>query len=491
MTASTPIPAGSYDVIIGLEVHAQLATASKLFCACSTAFGAPPNTLTCPVCLGLPGALPVVNARAVDLAVLAALALGADLPPVSRFARKHYFYPDLPKGYQITQHDQPIASGGALSWETPAGTRTVRLVRVHLEEDAGKSLHDGLPDSASATYLDFNRCGVPLAEIVTQPDIRSAADAAEFARQLRSLLMAAGVSEAVMQDGGLRCDANISLRRRGDTALGARTEIKNLNSFRSLERALDFEIARQSAVLDGGGLLVTGTRLWDESGGCTVLMRTKEDSEDYRYFPEPDLPPLVLTSERIAHLRASLPELPGALRARLAVSYGLSADDAAAMAATAGTARYFEAAAASAGDAAAACLWIRGELARRLSEAGLAIDDSRVTPQGLGSLIRLVASGAVSASAAKHLLARMMDTGGAPDALAAAEGLLQESDGAVLDALVERVLAAHEAQAAQYRAGRTAVAGYLVGQVMKASGGRANPAEVDRRVRARLARPAG
>jgi aspartyl-tRNA(Asn)/glutamyl-tRNA(Gln) amidotransferase subunit B len=489
MAASDPTPAAAYEVIIGLEVHAQLATSSKLFCACSTAFGAPPNAHTCPTCLGLPGALPVTNARAVDLAAVAALALGAAIAPRSRFARKHYFYPDMPKGYQISQYDQPLATGGSLTWLSARGPRTARLVRVHLEEDAGKSLHEGFPDSAEAAYLDFNRCGIPLVEIVTRPDLRSAAEAAEFARELRATLVAAGASDAAMQEGGLRCDANISLRRPGAAELGARAEIKNLNSFRALERALEFEIARQTAVLGAGGPIVTETRLWDDDAGCTVPMRTKEDSEDYRYFPEPDLPPIVLTAGRIARLEASMPELPGARRARLAAAYGLSADEAAAMAQSAPTARYFEAAAAAAGDAAAACLWVRGELTRRLSEAGLAIGESRVTPQGLGALIRMAASGAVSASAAKLLLARMMATGEAPDTLAAAEGLLQESDGAALDALVDRVLAAHEAQVAQYRAGRTAVAGYLVGQVMKASGGRANPSEVDRRVRARLAPP--
>ena len=489
MAASDTTPAAVYEVIIGLEVHAQLATASKLFCACSTAFGAPPNAQTCPTCLGLPGALPVINARAVDLAALAALALGAAITPVSRFARKHYFYPDLPKGYQITQHDQPLATGGMLSWPSPDGPRTTRLVRVHLEEDAGKSLHEGFPDSAAVAYLDFNRCGIPLVEIVTHPDLRSAADAAGFARELRATLVAVGASDAAMQEGGLRCDANISLRRRGDAALGARAEIKNLNSFRALERALDFEIARQADVLDRGGALVIETRLWDDDAGCTVAMRAKEDSEDYRYFPEPDLPPLVLTADRLTRLEASMPELPAARRARLAAAYGLAADEAAAMAQTAATARYFEAAAAASGDATAACRWIRGELSRRLSEAGLAIEDSRVAPQELGSLIRMTASGAVSATAAKVLLARMMATGGAAEALAAAEGLLQESDGTALDALVDRVLASHEPQVAQYRAGKTAVAGYLVGQVMKASGGRANPSEVDRRVRARLALP--
>ncbi len=486
MTEHHSNPAGTYDVNIGLEVHAQLRTASKMFCACSAGYGAPPNTRTCPTCLGLPGALPVPNAKAVDLAITVALALGCAVSARSSFARKHYFYPDLPKGYQITQHDQPLATGGALSWRASGGPRTVRLVRVHLEEDAGKSLHEGFPDSAGSAYLDFNRSGVPLVEIVTEPDLASAADAAEFARRLRATLVAIGASDASMEEGGLRCDANVSLRRRGDLGLGVRTEIKNLNSFRALQRALEFEIARQSRVLDGGGRVTIETRLWDEAGARTVGMRTKEDSEDYRYFPEPDLPPLAISPERLARLRAALPELPEACEARLASAYGLGDDDAGALARTPGLAAYFEQAAQASGDAAAACLWVRGELSRRLAEAGLEIDGSRVTPQALGDLIRMTSSGIVSASAAKRILGRMMATGGAAAAIAAADGLLQESGAEALDSLVDATLATHPAQVAQYRAGKRAVAGFLVGQVMQASGGRANPAAVDRLVRARL-----
>jgi len=489
MAAHEPNPAGAYDVTIDLEVHAQLATANKVYCACSTSFGAPPDTHTCSTCLGLPGALPTPNARAVDLAAMTALALGCAVAPVSRFARKHYFYPDLPKGYQITQHDRPLATGGAVSWPSSGRTCTVRLVRVHLEEDAGKSLHEGFPDSAEAAYLDFNRCGVPLVEIVTEPDLTSAEDAAEFARRLRATLVAVGASDANMEEGGLRCDANVSLRRHGEAALGARAEIKNLNSFRSLQRALEFEISRQAQILDAGGAVATETRLWDEDAGCTTVMRTKEGSEDYRYFPDPDLRPLVLTAGRLARLRAALPELPQARQARIAATYGLGEDDAAAMARTEAVAAYFERAAWEAGDAAAVCLWMRGELTRRLAEAGLAIEHSRVRPEGLGELIRMTAAGLVSASAAKQVLARMMATGGAADEIAQAEGLVQESDAAALGALVDGVLSAHAAQVAQYRAGKHAVAGFLVGQVIKASGGRANPSAVDRLVRARLDPP--
>ena len=489
MTEQDSTTAGAYDVMIGLEVHAQLQTASKMFCGCSARFGDLPNTHTCPTCLGLPGALPVPNSRAVDLAAMVALALGCAVSPRSRFARKHYFYPDLPKGYQITQHDRPLATGGALSWSAAGRTCTVRLVRVQLEEDAGKSLHEGFADSGASAYLDFNRSGVPLVEIVTEPDLTSASDASEFARRLRAALVAIGASDAHMEEGGLRCDANVSLRRRGEGALGVRTEIKNLNSFRALQRALEFEIARQARVLDGGGRVEIETRLWDDAGGRTVGMRTKEDSEDYRYFPEPDLPPLEIAPERLARLRAALPELPDARQARLASAYGLSDDDAGAMARTAALAAYFEQTAQASGDAAAACLWVRGELGRRLADAGLTVEGSRVTPEALGALIRMTSSGVVSASAAKRILARMMATGATAEAIAAGDGLLQESAADALDRLVEDTLSAHPTQVAQYRAGRRAVARFLVGQVIKASGGRANPSAVDRLVRARLDAP--
>ncbi|MFO7694329.1 MAG: Asp-tRNA(Asn)/Glu-tRNA(Gln) amidotransferase subunit GatB [Vicinamibacterales bacterium] len=489
MTDHGSDPAGAYDVNIGLEVHAQLRTASKMFCLCSAIYGAPPNTRTCPTCLGLPGALPVPNAKAVDLAASAALALGCAVSSRSCFARKHYFYPDLPKGYQITQHDRPLATGGALTWRSAGRTRTVRLVRVHLEEDAGKSLHEGFPDSAASAYLDFNRSGVPLVEIVTEPDLVSAADAAEFARRLRAALVAIGASDANMEEGGLRCDANVSLRRRGEGGLGVRTEIKNLNSFRALQRALEFEIARHERVLRAGGRVDVETRLWDDAAGRTVGMRTKEDSEDYRYFPEPDLPPLALSAERLARLRAALPELPGACEARLATTYGLDDDDAGALARTPGLASYFERSAEASGDPAAACLWVRGELARRLAEAGLTVDASRVTPEALGELIRMMAAGVISASAAKQVLGGMMATGGTAASIAAARGLLQESRTDALETLVHDTLSTHPDQVAQYRAGKRAVAGFLVGQVMKRSGGRANPSAVERLVRQTLDSP--
>jgi aspartyl-tRNA(Asn)/glutamyl-tRNA(Gln) amidotransferase subunit B len=489
MNPARPAPPGAYEVVIGLEVHVQLVTASKMFCGCSTRFGAPPNTQTCPTCLGLPGALPFANRKAVDLAVQVALAFGCAVAPASVFARKNYFYPDLPKGYQITQHDRPLATGGAVTWRSAGRTCSVRLVRVHVEEDAGKSLHEGFPDSAASCYLDFNRSGVPLVEIVTAPDLSSPADAAEFARRLRAAVVAIGASEANMEEGGLRCDANISLRRRGESGLGPRTEIKNLNSFRALQRALEYEAARQEAALESGGALGVETRLWDDGAERTVAMRSKEDAQDYRYFPEPDLPPLVIDPDRLARLREALPELPDARQARLVSVYGLGDDDAAALGRTPALAAYFEAAASAAGDAAVTCLWIRGELTRRLADAGLAIEHSRVTPQALGGLIRMVSAGTVSASAAKQVLARMMATGDTADAAALAGGLIQESAPEAIERLVDDVLSRHPGEVAQFRRGKPAVAGFLVGRVMHASGGRANPVVVDRIVRDRLGRP--
>ena len=475
-----------YESVIGLEVHAQLQTASKLFCGCATAWAAAPNTLTCPVCLGLPGALPVLNGRAVDLAVMAALALGCRVQRESVFARKNYFYPDLPKGYQITQYDRPLALDGHLQWTDNGEPRQVRIVRVHLEEDAGKSLHAGGADADRATCLDFNRSGLPLIEIVTAPDLGSAHDAAECFRRLRALLVAIGVSDGNMERGNLRCDANVSVRVRGDVTLGSRTEIKNLNSFRFLEHALAHEIERQIRVINRGATIETETRLWDERAGETVVMRGKEEAHDYRYFPEPDLPPLVVGDESIAALGASLPELPGALREHLASRYGVMGDDLDLLTGSPGLAALFERTVADGADPVAAATWITGELTRRLRESGCPIEALKVTPSSLARLIAMVSSGTLSNSAAKQVLARMCKTGETPDAVAAAEHLAQESDVDALRLLVDDVLTGYPDQIAQFRAGRKGVAGFLVGHVMKASQGRANPRLVDQLIRERL-----
>ncbi|HEV3139969.1 MAG TPA: Asp-tRNA(Asn)/Glu-tRNA(Gln) amidotransferase subunit GatB, partial [Vicinamibacterales bacterium] len=351
-----------FESVIGLEIHAQLLTATKIFCGCSAAFGAPPNTHVCPVCLGLPGALPVLNRRAVDFAIRAALALRCTVHETSIFARKNYFYPDLPKGYQISQYEQPLATNGVVELTTAGGPRRVGITRIHLEEDAGKSLHEGFPDSARKTYLDFNRSGVPLIEIVTEPDLRSAADAAAFFSRLRSTLVWLDVNDGNMEEGSLRCDANVSVRRAGETTLGTKAEIKNLNSFRFLQKALEHEIERQIDVVSGGGRVVQETRLWDSAAGVTVSMRSKEEAHDYRYFPEPDLPPVVVDAARIEEVRRSMPELPEARRQRFVEQYALPAYDAAQLTESRPLADYFEFVVRAGANAKLASNWIMGEL---------------------------------------------------------------------------------------------------------------------------------
>ena len=430
----------------------------------------------------------MLNARAVDLAVTAALVLGCRVQRESVFARKHYFYPDLPKGYQITQYDRPIALDGRLQWAGDDGLpRQVRIVRAHIEEDAGKSLHEGFADSDRSARIDFNRSGIALIEIVTAPDLRSAGDAAECFRRLRALLVTAGVSDGNMERGNLRCDANVSVRPRGDETLGARTEIKNLNSFRFLEQALAYEIDRQIAVRSGGAQVETETRLWDERAGETASMRSKEDAHDYRYFPEPDLRPLVVDDAAVAALQASLPELPAARRERLSTCYGLTGDDLDLFAGAPEWAAFLDETVGHGADPAAAAMWIRGELTRRLRERGAAIEAMTITPEALARLIAMVASQAVSHSAAKQVLARMVATGETADQAAAAGGHAQESDVDAIQPLVDEVLRRFPDQVAQFQAGRHAVAGFLIGHVMKASRGRANPRLVDQLVRQSLA----
>jgi aspartyl-tRNA(Asn)/glutamyl-tRNA(Gln) amidotransferase subunit B len=474
-----------WEPVIGLEIHAQLATETKMFCGCAVRTGAPPNTLVCPVCLGLPGALPVLNARAVDLGLLAALALGCRVQPVSVFARKNYFYPDLPKGYQISQYDRPLALGGALEWTEGGAATRVAVVRLHLEEDAGKLLHEGVAD---ASCVDFNRSGVPLVEIVTAPEIRSAASAAASFERLRAILVELGASAGNLEEGHLRCDANVSLRRPGETALGAPVEVKNLNSFRYLSRALAYEIARQAEVLDAGGRVVRETRQFDVSSGRTLVMRAKEQADDYRYFPEPDLPPLPVTAERVEALRARLPELPDARRRRLRDVFGLSDYDAAQVGATPALARYFEEAARASGHPKAVANWMTGELARRMKEGGHDTPSAGVAPDALAELIAHVDRGVVSTTLARQVLDRMWGSGRRAAEVVASEGVGRVDDAAALERIVRDTLAAHPRGVAQFKAGKTQVIGFFVGQVMKATRGQANPERVSAIVRRELER---
>lgn len=477
-----------FEAVIGLEVHAQLRTATKIFCGCRAEFGAAPNSHVCPVCLGLPGALPVLNARAVDLAVAAALALECEIHETSVFARKNYFYPDLPKGYQISQYDRPLATGGRVVIDTDAGPRAVRLTRIHMEEDAGKSLHEGFADSDRRTYVDFNRAGVPLIEIVSEPEIGSPTDAATYFDTLRRLLVWIGVSDGNMEEGSLRCDANVSVRPRGATALGTKAEVKNVNSFRYLQKALEYEISRQVDLVTRGERVVQETRLFDSALGRTFSMRSKEEANDYRYFPEPDLPPLHVPAARIAGVAAALPELPEARRARFVTQYALPAYDAAILTESRGLADYFEAAAAASGNPKGASNWVMGEVLRTLKARESTIAEVGIAAEALGELIRLVDAGTISNTVAKAVFEQMYGTTARAQDIVDAQGLAQVSDAGALAAIVATVIDAQADAVRQYRSGKKAAFGFLVGEAMKASGGRGDPRRLSQLMRETLDR---
>ncbi len=468
-----------YEMIVGLEVHVQLKTSTKAFCRCSTSFGDPPNTNTCPVCLALPGALPVLNERAVELATRAALALGLEVHERSVFARKNYFYPDLPKGYQISQADRPLAERGTLSI---GGGRTIAITRIHIEEDAGKSVHDRFP---GFTAIDLNRAGVPLIEIVSEPEIRGSAEAGAYLRALREILLYAEVSDCSMEEGSLRVDANVSARPVGESAYRTRTEIKNLNSFSNVERALELEYARHCAVYDAGGTIVQQTMLFDAHKNEVRGARSKEGSHDYRYFPEPDLPPLVLATAWIQGIRYGLPEFPAARRTRFAKDLALSETDAAVLAASRGLGDYFEKVVAASGDAKMAANWVMSEVSASLNDSGVDISAFPLRPAALGELIVQVKNGALSNSAAKTVFATMLREGGSAAEIAARDGLLQVGDDSALIGWIDEVWADHPDEAGRFAAGERKLQGVLVGFVMKKSKGRADPKKVNQLLGAR------
>ena len=471
------MPAG-WEAVIGLEVHAQLKTHTKLFSSAPHAFGAPPNSQTTEVDLGLPGVLPVLNENAVELAVRAALGLGCELQPVSTFARKHYFYPDLPKGYQISQYDEPFAKRGAVPLEEEGATRTIGLTRIHMEEDAAKNIHDDAVTGGGVTHVDLNRAGAPLIEIVSEPQIHTPAEAGAYLRSLRQVLRYLEVSDADMEKGQFRCDANVSVRRVGDPKLGTRTELKNLNSFRFVERAIAHEIERQVDVIEAGGKVIQQTMHWDDRAGKSSPMRTKEHADDYRYFPDPDLPPLRLESDWLEAQRKKLPELPQARRARYRESFGLPAYDAAVLTEDRDVAEFFEAAVAAHGQPKTVSNWVMRDVLAATTETGKSLRELPLTPAHLVDLIKLVDAGRITAASAREVFAEMAKSGARPEEIVRARGLEAVSDAGALEGHANSVIAANAAQVAKYKAGDTKLLNFFVGQVMKATGGKADPAKL-------------
>jgi aspartyl-tRNA(Asn)/glutamyl-tRNA(Gln) amidotransferase subunit B len=474
-SAVTPELHAKYEPVIGLEVHAQLLTKTKIFCGCSTRFGDAPNSNVCPVCLGLPGTLPVLNKRVVELGIRASLALNCIVHDHSRFARKNYFYPDLPKGYQISQFELPLATGGYVEIQHDGKTKRVGITRLHLEEDAGKSLHDGFPHSNEKTYVDFNRCGTPLSEIVSEPDMRTPDEAYAYLITLRQILLYAGVSDCNMEEGSLRCDANVSVRLRGSTEFGTKVEVKNLNSFRYLAKALEFEIERHIAVLESGGRIPQETRLWNQPAGRTDPMRSKEKSHDYRYFPEPDLLPVHVTNAWREEIRSSLPELPAAKRSRFVSAFGVTPYDAEVLTDNQALANYFESVVRAGAPGKAAANWMQTELLRRLHDSGKEIAASPVSPGALSELVSLVESGKITGAIGKKVFATMFETGRSAAEIVAAEGLGAQITDDTVEQAAREIITKNPENVAKFKSGNEGVFKFFVGQVMKATKGQANP----------------
>lgn len=465
-----------YEAVIGLEVHTELHTATKIFCNCKTSFGADPNTNVCPVCLGLPGVLPVLNKKVLEFAVRAGLALNCEISRFSKFDRKNYYYPDLPKNFQTSQFDLPICEHGYLDVEVDGEVSRIRITRAHMEEDAGKLVHHGSSiTTADYSLVDYNRTGTPLLEIVSEPDMRSAKQAVAYMEKMRAILQYCGISDCRMEEGSLRCDANVSVRPVGQKELGTKTEIKNINSFKGVERAIEYEALRQAEILEAGGTIKQETRTWDENEGVTKSMRSKEEANDYRYFPEPDLVPFTVSDEYIENIRKTLPELPDARKARYMESYGLSAYDAAYVTSDKDRADFFEAMVKAGADAKEACNWLMGELAGKLSENGLEIKDSKVTPEAMAELLTLITKGTISGKIAKKIFPEMWETGKSAETIVKEQGLVQISDTGALEAMVDEAIAENPKAVADFKSGNKKAMGAMIGQIMKKSHGKANP----------------
>lgn len=475
MSSIAPEVMAKYEAVIGLEVHAQLETLTKAFCGCSTRFGDAPNSNTCPVCLGLPGALPVLNKRALELALRASLALNCTVQSRSRFARKNYFYPDLPKGYQISMYELPLAAGGHLEITVEGEKKRIGITRLHMEDDAGKSLHEGFPDSDKWSYIDFNRCGVPLIEIVSEPDLRTPAEAYAYLNTLKQVLEYTDVSDCNMEEGSLRCDANVSVRLREAAKFGTKAEVKNLNSFRYLSHALEYEIERQIGILESGGSVTQETRLWNVGAGRTEPMRSKEFAHDYRYFPEPDLLPVNVSEAVIARVRVGMPELPDAKHERFVREYGITPYDAGVLTATRTLGDYFEATVKAGASGKSAANWIAVELLRRLNDAGKQIEDCPLEPSRLAHLLTRIEHAEITAASGKKVFTRMFDSGKTADEIIAEEGLSQISDAGAIERIARDVVAKNPDNVAKYRSGNEGVFKFFVGQVMKETRGQANP----------------